>query len=228
MQHYSERAHLLVHLNLLNKLYVKCKLIFSQWNSLLHSNMDLETFMDCSNKICSIGTNIKCNVPHFINLIFSFPIPSCLSYCVMSKLHTHQTVWGALVTALANNWPEFAQTGRQRLQFFLYLQFPGKLKGKCNYTKNCQIHQNYSHIHFLKLHPVASLSGRSLAKKTTVTYNGLTKHSVLNNVLQTVSKSCWLNFPFILDDVFSAAIFFLGLFCILQKGCRSDKANPYG
>lgn len=110
--------------------------------------------MDCS-KICSIGTNIKCNVPHFINLIFSLPIPHCLSYCVMSKLHTHQTVWGALVTAQANNWPEFPQTGRQPLEFFFYLQFPGKLKGKRNYTKNCQIHQNYRHIIFWKLHPVA-------------------------------------------------------------------------
>lgn len=77
-------------------------------------------------------------------------------------LHTHQTVWGALVTALANNWSELAQTGKHYLQLFLDLQFPGQLR-----EKKSQLHKEsakYNHIHLLKLHPVASLLGRPLLK----------------------------------------------------------------
>lgn len=71
-------------------------------------------------------------------------------------LHTHQTVWGALVTALANNWSELAQTGRHHLQLFLDLQFPGQLR-----EKKSQLHKQSAKYTGIT---TTSLLGRPLLK----------------------------------------------------------------
>lgn len=50
--------------------------------------------------------------------------------CPVNVLKTHQTIWGAVRTALSNNGSGPAQTGRHWNHLFLYLEFPGQLVEK--------------------------------------------------------------------------------------------------